>query len=283
MDNSSDFDDKVREATALVCNVVGIPEPQENERKFLVASVGDIPVKNVTVDITQHYLVSDPMPTGRHPGEQRSVEERVRKRGREGSFVYTHTIKRRHGPGSAAELDRMVTPAEHLMALERRDMTCAPIKKSRTCFVWEGRYWELDRYATWTPVNGGHLTVLEVEVESLDESIELPPFLKIEREVTGERAFANKEIAHSLLGYGWNIEDGAELVGGGMKWADLFERVRREKEVHLLLPNREEADKVAAKMHEFVEDSAEEVSADGVAPRTLGLPYALTLRHVPGH
>jgi CYTH domain-containing protein len=184
IDNHSDFDDKVREANAAVCRIVGAPEPMEDERKFLVASVGDIPVKSVTVDIEQRYLLTDEV----------GAEERVRKRGRDNSFVYTHTIKRRKGPGSAAELDRMITPADHLMALERRDHTCAPIFKKRTCFVWKGNYFELDEYTTWTPEGGGHLTVLEVELEDLDAQIELPPFVKIEREVTGESAFSNREI-----------------------------------------------------------------------------------------
>ena len=84
IDNSKDFNDKVRAAAAAVCRVVGAPEPMENERKFLVASVGEIPVKNVTVDIDQRYLLTDD-----------GSEERVRKRGRDNSFVYTHTINRR--------------------------------------------------------------------------------------------------------------------------------------------------------------------------------------------
>jgi len=146
----------------------------------------------VTVDIEQVYLIN-------HEGD----EERVRKRGRDTSFVYTHTIKRRKGPGSAAEFDRMITPAEHLMALERRDNNCATIRKKRTCFIWEGRYFELDTYLDWRRgmyADGEPLCVLELEVdaESLDATIPLPPFVKIEREVTGEDGFSNREVAQSL-------------------------------------------------------------------------------------
>jgi len=190
--NSSDFDEKVRDAMAAICRVVGVPEPMEDERKFLVTSMEDIPVPHVTVDIEQVYLIN-------HEGD----EERVRKRGRDTSFVYTHTIKRRKGPGSAAEFDRMITPAEHLMALERRDNNCATIRKKRTCFIWEGRYFELDTYIDWRRGmygDGESLCVLELEVdaESLDATIPLPPFVKIEREVTGEDGFSNRELAQSL-------------------------------------------------------------------------------------
>lgn len=187
IDNHSDFDDKVRETIAAVCRTVGVPEPLEQERKFLVASVDEIPVKNVTVGIEQWYLVNH------DPG----VEERVRKRGRDNSYVYTHTIKRRQAPGIAAELDRVITPAEYLMALERKDPLCASILKTRTCFVWKGNYFELDRYTLCGP--GPGLTILEVELEDLNAEIELPPFVNIEREVTEEGRFSNREIAQSSL------------------------------------------------------------------------------------
>ena len=193
IDNRSDFEDKIRDAMAAICRVVGVPEPMEDERKFLVASVEDIPVPHVTVDIEQVYLL---------PGEG-DEEERVRRRGQGTSFVYTHTIKRRKGPGSAAEFDRMITPAEHLMALGRRDDDCATIRKKRTCFVWEGHYFELDTYVDWRRgphAEGAPLCVLELEVEDLEAEIPLPPFVKIEREVTGEDGFSNRELARSLRG-----------------------------------------------------------------------------------
>lgn len=281
IDNHSDFDDKVRDAIAAVCKSVGAPEPFEDERKFLVASVDDIPVKNVTVEIEQHYLVSDPMPLGDHPTLQRAVEERVRKRGRDGTWVYTHTVKRRQGPGRAAELDRMISPAEHLMALERRDMTCAPIKKTRTCFVWEGKYFELDRYTTWTPVGGGHLTVLEVELDDPDAEVVLPPFVKIEREVTGEKAFSNREIARSLLGYSTGDEGvrSADPRHPLPAVDDLLQRVKDEGEVQVLLPHHKEADRLVGALYGLTEH----IACSGMVSKTLGLPYVLTITHAPVH
>jgi CYTH domain-containing protein/predicted ATPase len=190
VDNRSDFDDKIRDAMAAICRVVGVPEPMEDERKFLVSSVDDIPVPHVPVEIEQVYLRN-----------QNAEEERVRRRGRDTSYVYTHTIKRRKAPGRAAEFDRMITPAEHLMALGRRDLDCAPVRKERTCFVWGSSYFELDRYHDWIHPDGERRLILEVEVEDLEAELELPPFVKIEREVTGESEFSNYEIA-LMLGRG---------------------------------------------------------------------------------
>lgn len=257
--NSSDFDDKVREAGVHACNVVGVPVPQEDERKFLVSFVGDIPVKNVTVEIVQHYLVND----------DPKVEERVRKRGRDGSFVYTHTMKRRLGPGSAAELDRMITPADHLMALERRDPDCAPVYKTRTCFVWEGKYWELDRYTTWTPDReGGHLTVLEVEVEDLEAPLNLPPFLKIEREVTGEKAFQNREIARSLMGH-----DSQKFL----------ERLREEGTIAIPMPDSRVADDLVDALEDLYDHATEDIQSSVLGCEPLPLPYVVTFTHVSVH
>jgi hypothetical protein len=172
----------------------------------------------------------------------------------------------------------MITPADHLVALERRDHTCAPILKKRTCFVWKGNYFELDEYTTWTPEGGGHLTVLEVELEDLDAQIELPPFVKIEREVTGESAFSNREIARSLMGYGWG--DDAKFVGKISPNIDtLWDRVREEGEVSIALPNHQEADRLADKLHGLTEA----IACTGRASKTLGLPYVLTVKHTPIH
>jgi CYTH domain-containing protein/predicted ATPase len=249
--NHSDFDEKIREAVAAICRVVGVPEPQEDERKFLVASVDEIPVPHVTVDVEQVYLVN-----------KDHEEERVRRRGRDTSFVYTHTIKRRKGPGSAAEFDRMITPAEHLMALDRRDLLCATVRKRRTCFVWEGQYFELDTYTEFDCL-GQPLTVLEIEVEDLGADVQLPPFVKIEREVTGEKAFSNRELAGSLRG--WSAFD------------TLYERVREEGVVNLVLPSEKEADRISDEMYGLTEA----ISVTGLNPRVPGQPYVLTITHTP--
>lgn len=249
VDNASDFDDKVRDAISATCRVVGVPEPMEDERKFLVASLDMIPVKNVTVDIEQVYLV----PTN-------ADEERVRKRGRDNSFVYTHTTKYRRGPGSSAEFDRMITPAEHLMALNHRDPDCALIRKKRTCFVWEGRYFELDVYTDWL-IDGEPLKVLELEVEDLNMRVDLPPFVKIEREVTGDRAFSNRELAKSLHGH---------------VLSDLLRRVKDQGDLSIALRSEEEADFISNGLLGLTEG----VNCAGLNPRKPGQPYVLTVQSI---
>lgn len=65
-----------------------------------------------------------------------------------------------------------------------------PVRKRRRCFVWAGRRWELDEFLA--PRTGW---LLEVELTSADERVELPPFLTVEREVTADPAWRNAAIA----------------------------------------------------------------------------------------
>lgn len=181
VDNSTGFDEKVRRVIAAVCNVVGVPEPVERERKFLVESVGDFgEVRAETVEIEQRYLYSA-------SGEI----ARVRRRGQNGHFTYTHTVKRYLGPGKNVEIERIVSGREYLTLLQKENVTFSPVIKKRTCFIWENQYFELDSFES--PRAG--LMLLEAEIDSDDAEVKLPPFIKIVREVTEEKEFSNAQIA----------------------------------------------------------------------------------------
>lgn len=180
IDNTTDFEGKIRRLEAAVCRVVGIPEPLEIERKFLVSRVGTLPEHAVTVDIEQTYLRSE-------VGDG----ERVRKRGQNGSCTYTHTIKNPRALGGRFETEERISAWEYIELLQRADDRRQPVKKTRTCFLYEGRYFELDTFIEPKP----GLQLLEIELDSLDEAVNLPPCIAIEREVTDDPAYSNSEIA----------------------------------------------------------------------------------------
>ena len=135
------------------------------------------------VDIEQIYLKSD------------FGIERVRKRGQKGNFTYTHTIKQYLGPGKNVEKEQMISGREYLNLLQRADKELQTVKKKRFCFLWENQYFELDCFDS--PKKD--LVVLEAELENDSDSIALPPFLEVEREVTNEPEYSNYEIARSGL------------------------------------------------------------------------------------
>jgi CYTH domain-containing protein len=131
-------------------------------------------------DIEQTYLIG-----------QDGWEARVRRRGQHGAYTYTHTLKRPIAAGQRVEVQRQITGREYLALLAQADPTRRPIRKRRRVFLWANQYFEWDIFVDPRP----GLEILEVEVDSLSSPIELPPFLPVEREVTGDMRYANHRIA----------------------------------------------------------------------------------------
>lgn len=184
IDNSTGFEEKINRVISMISNVIGAPDPLEIEKKFLVK--GDFTIdypeglSTKTVEIEQTYLQVE-----------RDVVERVRRRGYAGSNVYTHTIKEHVSPGRRVERERHITAKEYLACLNRASPKHATIHKKRTCFLWKDKYFEFDEFVNRQP----GLRLLEIELEHEDDKFELPPFLEIVRDVTGEPAYSNVRIA----------------------------------------------------------------------------------------
>jgi CYTH domain-containing protein/predicted ATPase len=183
--NSGDFAHKVQRVVAAVCQVAGAPEPREIERKFLVRTSGsqqEIPVHFEEFEIEQTYLLS-----------QDGWEARVRRRGQRGSSTYTHTMKRSVAAGQRLKIERQITGREYIAFLAQSDPARRTLKKCRRVFLWANQYFEWDIFKDPRP----GLELLEVEVDTLDALVELPPFLSIEREVTQDEKYANHTIAQA--------------------------------------------------------------------------------------
>lgn len=194
IDNSTDLEGKIRRVISSVCNTVGIPEPLEQERKFLVdASTLQHLISDAHVtQIEQVYL---------SVGESGPIE-RVRKREYpDGSFSYTHTVKKpTDKPGVNYEVEEIITARDYVEMCSTHIFLGA-VKKKRTCFIYEGRQYELDQFENiwdgkmpFTIRNTKEqLCLLEVEVEDIDEDF-MPNFPTIE-EVTGDEFYSNLNIA----------------------------------------------------------------------------------------
>lgn len=164
----------------------GLPG-QQFERKFLLASPPDISqivaLGAEVVEIEQHYL------NPRAEGE----EARVRRRWQAGAESLSWTRKLTE-TGLGRELEeREIGRPEYDRLLADRDPSLHSIRKTRYSFLWQGVLCELDVFAL--PVR---LQVFEVELPSPDTPFELPPFIEVAREVTGEPQFLNRTIAETL-------------------------------------------------------------------------------------
>lgn len=82
---------------------------------------------------------------------------------------------------------------DYCTLLERKDPTKSTIKKNRICFLWEQKYFELDEYIS--PHEG--LLILEVELDSIEDAVILPSFLKIKKEITSDESYSNYNLANA--------------------------------------------------------------------------------------
>jgi CYTH domain-containing protein len=89
------------------------------------------------------------------------------------------------------EVERQITGREYLTYLAQADPARRTVRKRRRVFLWANRYFEWDLFVE--PCPG--LEPLEIEVDSLDSPVELPPFLQVEREVTADNQYANHTLA----------------------------------------------------------------------------------------
>lgn len=152
----------------------------EIERKFLIEMPDRALLERCErSQITQTYLLGEPMTT-----------ERVRKRVRSGACEYTHTVKRKLNSMRRIEDERTITEAEYEALLKRADPKRRTIEKTRCCFEYGGRLWELDIFPFWDDK-----AYLEIELTDEGELAELPPGIRLIREVTDDERYTNAALS----------------------------------------------------------------------------------------
>ncbi len=156
----------------------------EIERKYLIVRPTDEYLSSLPrTEITQTYLIND----------QEGVTERVRKRGLDGHFVYTHTIKKRIDFMSSMEDEREIPEEEYLSLLKRADTQRNTIRKIRALIKKGAFTFEIDVYPFWH-----RQAIMEVELPSEETGFTLPETVTVLREVTGVRAYSNARMARQI-------------------------------------------------------------------------------------
>ena len=158
----------------------------ETERRFLIKKPNPDFLKTLDgyteSNIEQIYLIS-----------RTGSTHRIRLRKQEGRTICTETIKERISKMSAVERERQISEEEYYTLSLRRDPSSSPIVKIRRTFSYRGRLMELDEYPHWHSV-----CLLEVELEGENALLELPPFLEVIREITGESRYSNAAMSRSF-------------------------------------------------------------------------------------
>lgn len=182
IDNSTDFEEKIRKLIKEISLLLGEPEPYEIERKFLI-EYPDISWLNKNckkIEIIQTYLTA-----------KNDEEVRVRQRGSDGNYIYTQTIKRNINDIKRIEIEKKLSKDEYLNLLMDADINKHPIRKTRYCLIYKNQYFEIDIYPFWNDK-----VIVEIELNNEKQEIEFPEQLKIIKEVTNDKNFKNSSLAN---------------------------------------------------------------------------------------
>ena len=133
-------------------------------------------------EILQIYL---PAPKGE--------THRIRSRSYGKSTVYIETKKRRIDPMSVIETEREIDEAEFTALSQNIKRGTRPIHKFRHTFPYKDHVFEIDIYPEWRDT-----CIMEVELEKRDTPVDLPPFIKIIKEVTGGKNYSNAAMSRSF-------------------------------------------------------------------------------------
>lgn len=187
IDNSTLFDQKLERLLNEIKKALGIPQPTETERKFLVKNfnvLDKIPVSFQIIEIEQIYL-----------RKKDGVRTRIRKRGQanEGEVYYETKKFPTESEISRVEIERRISEEEYLDKKKEADPDFDAISKRRVCFLWKNQYFELDIFKK--PERHRGLTLLEIELTEENDEVNIPDWLGEVIEVSTDPNYKNKNLA----------------------------------------------------------------------------------------
>ncbi len=179
INNHEDFNNKMNRVLKEINSVLGLPQPVEEERKYIVRLAGEVE-GGIHSDIVQTYLTSSP-----------DCEVRLRQNTMDGKCVYVHTTKKRVPGNEQVETERQISKNLYESLLQQADPYRVTIHKHRVSFIWRGQYFELDEFLV--PDKG--LMILETKGIAEHEDVNFPPFIEVVEDITGNLRYYNYNIA----------------------------------------------------------------------------------------
>ena len=182
IDNSENFEEKMNRAIREIYRVLGEPEPMAEKRKYLVA-MPDVAALRVrysaaALDMMQTYLVMI----------KPNVERRIRQQKNGEDYLYFYTEKHVRPDGTKWVTEKPISEKEYIRFLMEGDSTLHSVRKTKYRFVWNGCRCELDVY----PFSQDRAVLF---VYSGQTGAPVPPELQVLREVTGDPAYKNRQLA----------------------------------------------------------------------------------------
>lgn len=185
IDNSTNFDTKIRRMISAVCQRMGLDtgdrlETNARKLKFLVRS---LPSDDKFPPFEDFDVIHDYLQTN-----SRKTQARLRKRGQKDRWSYTITVRRPEVRGQCVEVKTQISSRDYCTMLEQRDKHHFTIFKKRRCFLYHNQYFQLDIYKEPCHKRCNGLILLETyTTQALEEFMaKLPDFLDIVENVTGQ-------------------------------------------------------------------------------------------------
>ena len=179
INNHEDFNNKLLRVLKEISSVLSLPQPIEEERKYLVTLTDSIPDATES-QITQTYLAAE-----------KDTEVRLRRRGWNGKYVYVMTTKKRISATEQIETERQINNSLYQTLLQQSDPARQTIHKLRKSFIWKGQYFELDTYQSPQP----GLMILETKGVAEHEEVNFPPYIRVLEDITGRTEYYNFQLA----------------------------------------------------------------------------------------
>ena len=158
----------------------------ETERKYII-KMPDFSLlakaENYSADdIIQIYL----------PSESGSTH-RIRKRTGEKSVVCTETEKVRIDKTSSIEKEGEISEERFELLSKNILPGTNVINKTRHTFEYRGQVFEIDVYPEWKKT-----AIMEAEIPSADHRFDMPEFIKVIEEVTGQKEYSNASMSRAF-------------------------------------------------------------------------------------
>ena len=180
IDNSVNFEDKINRAIAEIYRLLGEPEPEVNKRKFLVEmpDLGLLREKYgaLSIEMMQTYLrVTQP-----------GVERRIRQQENGEDYLYFYTEKHVMPDGAKWVTEKPISEKQYIRHLMEGDDALHSVRKVKYRFIYGDCRFELDVY----PFSDDRAVLF-----MYGQDAPIPPEITVLREVTGDEAYKNRQLA----------------------------------------------------------------------------------------
>lgn len=177
------FEEKFSILLKEVKAFLGIPQPLEIERKFLI-KYPDTDFL-LTLPCSKSYIEQSYL-------NGKNGRFRLRKRGENGSFIYIKTVKKTITETVREEVETRLNEDEY-NKLMKENVVTGTISKDRYCLMHNGTYYEIDIFPFWKKQ-----AYLEVELLSEEDEIKIPEFIEVIKEVTFDSRYKNSRLCNNV-------------------------------------------------------------------------------------